>query len=534
MRRVRCMTESDLKAANCRSEFIKVNKYAPIEVKKDNALQDFNKDLDAVQIKPQNVKIMLRKGREQSVKLTYKPAKNYPLDLYYLMDLTYTMKDDKETLVKMGGNLLDAMKNLTENFRLGFGSFSDKPVMPYILPGKEDNPCSTVNEVCEPAYGFKHKLALTHDVQQFILKVNSSDITGNLDNMEGGFDALMQILVCKNIGWNNKTRKIVVFASDGPFHLAGEGKLGGIVKKNDKQCHLSEDGEYMKSLEYDYPSLEEIYRELLKTKVNVIFAVTQEVNYHYDQVRELMQELTSVGTLKSDSSNILQLVENGYKEVVKRAQFTDNAPNYIKVNYKTDCGGKYDVPQDLSHCDNIEIGNEYEFEIQIYLKNYPEDQTKSLKIRIEESGLSEALDIDIEIDYPCTSCETMPGEKFSPLCLRHGEFKCGACHCNSGWEGKMWAKNGLQLVLNNQITFYFILHIDANVIYKTILVLKSWIMNVKSQLKMEMKLNLAQCALTVVNVFVVVAIATAIMLANIVNVINVQCEFIKTLRNYSL
>ena len=124
MRRVRCMTESDLKAANCRSEFIKVNNYAPIEVKKDNALQDFNKDLDAVQIKPQNVKMMLRKGRQQSVKLTYKPAKNYPLDLYYLMDLTYTMKDDKETLVKMGGSLLDAMKNLTENFRLEIGRAS--------------------------------------------------------------------------------------------------------------------------------------------------------------------------------------------------------------------------------------------------------------------------------------------------------------------------------------------------------------------------------------------------------------------------
>lgn len=71
-----------------------------------------------------------------------------------------------------------------------------------------------------------------------------------------------------------------------------------------------------------------------------------------------------------------------------------------------------------------------------------------------------------------------------------------------------------------------------NVIYKTIQVLKSWTMNVKSQLKMEMKLNLAQCALTVVNVSVVVAIAIAIMLANIVNVINVQCKFLETLLNY--
>lgn len=31
----------------------------------------------------------------------------------------------------------------------------------------------------------------------------------------GGLDALMQILVCREkIGWNDKTRKMVVFASD--------------------------------------------------------------------------------------------------------------------------------------------------------------------------------------------------------------------------------------------------------------------------------------------------------------------------------
>lgn len=254
----------------------------------------------------------------------------------------------------------------------------------------------------------------------------------------GGLDALMQILVCRErIGWNDKTRKMVLFASDGPMHFAGDGLMAGLIKKNDKTCHLSDDGDYLASLEYDYPSLEEIYRELLRTKINVIFAVTSDVIFHYDQLHELMAEVTSVGQLAVDSSNILQLVEDGYTEAVRRSQFQDNAPSFIRVDYRTSCGGKYETPQDTSKCDNVEIGQEYNFEIGLTLLSYPEDGQKNYKIKIEEASIdSEALEIEVEIDYPCTSCIAQPGEPASALCNREGELRCGSCLCNKGFVGK--------------------------------------------------------------------------------------------------
>lgn len=179
------MTESDLKEANCRQEFILTNHYEPLRITKDDSLRDYNTDFDSVQIKPQSVKMKLRKLRPQSIKMTYKPARNYPLELYYLMDLTWSMRDDKQTLVGMGGSLSTSLSNLTNHFRLGFGSFADKPIMPFINPGSEENPCKLVHEECLPTYGFKHKLGLTDDIQQFVAKVNSSEITANLDNLEG-------------------------------------------------------------------------------------------------------------------------------------------------------------------------------------------------------------------------------------------------------------------------------------------------------------------------------------------------------------
>lgn len=64
--------------------------------------------------------------------MAYSQAEDYPIDLYYLMDLSKSMEDDKQTLSMLGDTLTQAMKNITSNFRLGFGSFVDKVLMPYV------------------------------------------------------------------------------------------------------------------------------------------------------------------------------------------------------------------------------------------------------------------------------------------------------------------------------------------------------------------------------------------------------------------
>lgn len=67
-----------------------------------------------------------------NLKLSYSQAEDYPVDLYYLMDLSKSMEDDKEKLSALGDKLSETMKRITSNFRLGFGSFVDKVLMPYV------------------------------------------------------------------------------------------------------------------------------------------------------------------------------------------------------------------------------------------------------------------------------------------------------------------------------------------------------------------------------------------------------------------
>lgn len=441
MKSPRCMEKSELEKYNCREKFIEENRKLSQNLLRNENLSDFSKtNSNAHQLRPQWVKLNLRKNEVQVVKMKFRPAKNYPLDLYYLMDLTWSMKDDKETLVRIGGGLAKALNNLTENTRLGFGSYADKPALPYIMISDYElnNPCSVENAICKPTYLYKHQLSLTTDVHEFVSQVNASKVTGNIDAPEGGLEALMQVLVCEDqIGWKEKSRKIVVLATDAQMHMAGDGLLGGAIAKNNKMCYLDQNGDYTAALIQDYPSLEEIYRELSKRKVNVIFAVTEDVFNYYQQINELMTELTRVGVLQSDSSNILQLVEDGFKEFSRKINFKDDASDYLKIDYFTTCGGKFKKPMPTASCDNVEIGKEYDFELHVHLLESPDViGTEKLQVKVEETSLDEYMVLDFELELTCPCLKEEIGEKDSPICSNNGELKCGMCFCNEGFIGK--------------------------------------------------------------------------------------------------
>lgn len=53
----------------------------------------------------------------------------YPIDLYYLMDLSYSMLDDLEKVKKLGGELLRALESTTPFRRIGEPAFSLAPLL---------------------------------------------------------------------------------------------------------------------------------------------------------------------------------------------------------------------------------------------------------------------------------------------------------------------------------------------------------------------------------------------------------------------
>ena len=74
-----------------------------IEILQDDALNlDPEEGQRFVQITPQKIKLKLRPGIDFEFSFEVAQSKDYPVDLYYLMDLSNSMSDDKDTIVRMG------------------------------------------------------------------------------------------------------------------------------------------------------------------------------------------------------------------------------------------------------------------------------------------------------------------------------------------------------------------------------------------------------------------------------------------------
>ncbi|XP_046678492.1 LOW QUALITY PROTEIN: integrin beta-PS-like [Homalodisca vitripennis] len=391
---------------------------------------------EAVQISPQRVSLKLRINEPFRITVDYAQAEDYPVDLYYLMDLSYSMRDDKEKLSSLGDVLAKRMQNITRNFRLGFGSFVDKVAMPYVstAPIQLKKPCNQ----CESPYGFRNHMKLTTDTAKFNDEVHKAAISGNLDSPEGGFDAIMQAVVCREqIGWRERARRLLVFSTDAAFHYAGDGKLGGIVKPNDGLCHLDGEGTYTHSTLQDYPSIAQINHKVKQNAINVLFAVTSDQIEVYNRLGKHIEGSTS-GTLSGDSSNVVDLVQEQYNKIKSSVEMKDTASNAVKVTYYSKCLDENGSLKQTNKCDGLQVGTVVTFQVEVEVMSCPKDPKEWNHVfQIYPVGINESLTVDLEMlcSCPCESPGNPLYKESAPECSDVGTYKCGVCECDSGHFG---------------------------------------------------------------------------------------------------
>ncbi|NWW70641.1 ITB2 protein, partial [Climacteris rufus] len=383
-----------------------------------------------IQLTPQEVHLNLRTGQPAVFKVKFRRATGYPIDLYYLMDLSYSMLDDLEKVKKLGGELLRALESTTPFRRIGFGSFVDKTVLPFVNthPEKLKNPCPNKDKECQPPFAFKHILSLTDNAKQFESEVGKQFISGNLDAPEGGLDAMMQAAVCGDlIGWRNVTR-LLVFATDDGFHFAGDGKLAGILTPNDGQCHL-EDNMYKRSNEFDYPSVGQLVQKLAENNIQPIFAVTSKVVDVYKKLSEMIPK-SAVGELNEDSSNIIELIQVAYNNLSSRIILDhSNLPDTLDVKYDSKCNnGKDSMDEARGQCDNVKINDEVTFSVKVTAKAC----IPNTSFTIRPLGFTDTLTVHVASNCDC-QCKDKPDPT---ACSGQGIIKCGICNCNSRYTGK--------------------------------------------------------------------------------------------------
>ncbi|KFQ35204.1 Integrin beta-3, partial [Merops nubicus] len=62
------------------------------------------------QMSPQKIQLNLRPDDSQTFRVQVRQVEDYPVDIYYLMDLSNSMKDDLRNIQNLGTNLANEMR----------------------------------------------------------------------------------------------------------------------------------------------------------------------------------------------------------------------------------------------------------------------------------------------------------------------------------------------------------------------------------------------------------------------------------------
>ncbi|CAJ0935637.1 unnamed protein product [Ranitomeya imitator] len=433
----RCDTKTDLLANGCLQEYIEYP-VSEISFSANIPLSDKGSGGETekiTQMTPQKIELFLRPDDSKVFTVQVRQVEDYPVDIYYLMDLSYSMKDDLESIQTLGTELAKRMNKVTSNLRIGFGAFVDKPMSPYMYvspPEVITNPCRDILTTCLPIFGYKHVLALTDRVERFNDEVRKQLVSRNRDAPEGGFDAVMQAAVCdERIGWRNESSHLLVFTTDARTHIALDGRLAGIVQPNDGHCHLGEDNHYTQSTTLDYPSIGLLTDKLSQKNINLVFAVTDKVLDLYRKYSDLIPGAT-VGTLSGDSSNVIQLIVDSYEKIRSKVELeVRDLPEELSLLFNATCTNN-EVTPGLKSCSGLKIGDTVTFSIEAKVRGCPKERVKTFTIK--PVGFKDSLTVTVHFQCDC-QCQKND-EPYSPLCNDgNGTLSCGICQCHAGWLG---------------------------------------------------------------------------------------------------
>ncbi|CAM4532355.1 unnamed protein product [Caretta caretta] len=463
----RCDMIFNLIKKGCQSEFIE-NPTIRVTIPSDHK--------ENTQVTPGEVSIQLHPGGKASFMLKVHPLEKYPVDLYYLVDVSASMHDNIEKLNSVGFDLSKKMANISIDFRLGFGSYVDKTASPYISihPERIHNQCRDYNLDCMPPHGYIHVLSLTDNIAEFKNAVNKQKISGNIDTPEGGFDAMLQAAVCQShIGWRKEAKRLLLVMTDQTSHLALDSKLAGIVIPNDGNCHLK-DNVYIKATSMEHPSLGQLSEKLIDNNINVIFAVQGNQFHWYKDLLPLLPG-TVARQIESQAANLNDLVVEAYQKLISEVKIqVDNQIQDLHFNVTAICpdGSR---KTGMEGCKNVAYNEEVLFNVSVAMKGCGttggrkyviirpigfnettiiniykncacqcEDSARHKRICVDETFLNgESTHCE---DTNCSSSEdTFPSERCKlhpdqPICSGQGDCIGGRCLCHKTKLGKVYGK----------------------------------------------------------------------------------------------
>lgn len=401
-------------------------------------------DVGQNQVSVESVRLRLRVGEPQTFRVSVRAQENFPLDLYMLMDLSASFAGDLDTVKNIAPQIVSAVGNLTSRFQVGFGTFVDKTTAPFNAPlalslghtltNGQPSACSGMP--CSRPISYEHVVNLTNSTDLFGGSVQDLVISTSSDDQEGTLDAMMQAVICTNVvGWREEARKVLMVMTDDLMHVAGDGRLAGIYRPNDAKCRTQFDPTenktlYSASLEFDFPTVEQMRMVLEEYGVVPVFAVSGQQDY-FAGIAQTFRGFSE--ELESNADNLVSVIELVYNDLVNSSRLEFPLPDYLQVEITTEC-----PPGSTATGNNgcSGIGNDLvNFTVSVTLTKCP-DELRNFKRQTFTAFARPAFGrFTLEVEGHCScDCEktTVPNHM---ACTGNGNLTCGQCTCDEQWSG---------------------------------------------------------------------------------------------------
>jgi len=389
--------------------------------------------------KGQKVVLKSRPSVKNRIEFIAQRRKN-PVDIYFMIDLTKSMKEVKEHLATIVTGIKDEIIKTTTDYRFGFGGFNEKPIPPFDSFHTDGR-----------KFDFVHIQSMTSDTEEIVDKINKTELfDGNKDSPEGGLDGLMQLLLCQDnqnpFGWRQGVKGIVVFVTNAPSHLAGDGLLGGVWKPYKHDCQMTEVrndqdfGEFeltrgnqvYDSLDTDYPSVSSLRYELRKSTKSVVFGTGHKVLDFYKRLSKALDgnpTIASADDMRTDGGELKKVILKVYKEISEsvRVEAVPN-PSEIKVTIEKDGVFKDKVDNTVRHWVDVVIDPEV-----CTRSGSDEDKKITFHLRIQNQKNDDGKDDQMKVEVtPLCDCDCNKPASDHSVCSKTdpgATLNCGACNC---------------------------------------------------------------------------------------------------------
>lgn len=185
------------------------------------------------------------------------------------------------------------------------------------------------------------------------------------------------------------------------YSLSIKKALGNINAPYLDGCYLDSNGYYTEELTMDYPSVEQVARVYSRKQAttSVIFATNTSTIDFYESVASQFNS-AQIAILKTDSSNILDVVKSEYAKIQSQMEIEKSETNdTVHFKYFSSCMGA-GGEQETAFCENLPESGEVTFIVEIDLTTCPTDKDETGTIfRLNPVGLP--IYVDVELRFLC-------------------------------------------------------------------------------------------------------------------------------------